>query len=197
MEDLKINIDKLNKVTEDLPEVPRLEDGCIDLEAITIRIDEKNNRIVSDEILENYYRELPKGIINQSGTWRTNGTGGKLKIFGADIEEDREIQSKGGKVLQAALKQQRTFADVISIMLAQKASKNDIEDLELKPGADNLDVIIAAAAKQASRGNVKAMEFLRDTIGQKPTEKLSAEVTALTPEDKELLERVSKRLDAE
>ena len=34
------------------------------------------------------------------------------------------------------------------------------------------------------------MEFLRDTIGQKPTEKLAAEVTALTPEDKELLERL-------
>ena len=51
--------------------------------------------------------------------------------------------------------------------------------------------------KRAERGDVKAMEFIRDTIGQKPTEKLAAEVTALTPEDKELLERVSKRLEAE
>ena len=191
--DKKLNIDNLGE----LPEVPRKEDGSIDLDKITISRDQKDNRIIPDEILEAYYRELPGGIVNDSRTFRTNGTGGKLKILGGNPEKDIEIQRKGGEALQATLRQQKTFAEVIQVMLAQKASKNDIEDLELKPDADNLEVIIAAAAKQASRGNVKAMEFLRDTIGQKPTEKLTAEVTALTPEDKELLERVSKRLETE
>ena len=189
------NNKKVNIAAGDLPEVPRDEAGKIDLEKISTGKDEKGNIIVPDNILDNYYRELPAGIINQSRTFRTNGTGGKLKILGGDPEKDREIQRKGGEALQATLKQQKTFAEVIQCMLAQKAANDTIEDLALNPGADNLEAIIAAAAKQASRGNVKAMEFLRDTIGQKPSEKISAEVTALTPEDKEMLQRVQARLD--
>ena len=187
---------KVNIAAADLPEVPRDENNNIILEAITTGIDEKGNKIIPDEILDNYYRELPAGIVNQSKTYRTNGTGGKLKILGGDPEKDLLIQRKGGEALQATLKQQKTFAEVIQAMLCQKASKESIEDLELKADADNLEVIIAAAAKQASRGNVKAMEFLRDTIGQKPSEKIDANVTALTPEDKEMLQRVQARLDS-
>ena len=195
MEDLKINIDKLNKSVEDLPEVPRKEDGSIDLEKIQKGKSKRNNTIVPDDIFDAYYRELPDKVENESGSWRTVSTGGKIKILGGDPEGDKDIHKKGGETLQATIKQQRTFADVISTMLCQKASTEAIEDLELNPGADNLEMIIAAAAKQASRGNVKAMEFLRDTIGQKPSDKLEANVTALTPEDKEMLERISRRLE--
>jgi hypothetical protein len=189
---IKVNTDQLPAL-ETFKRNP--ETGKIDISTISLGKSKRNNDIVPDDIFNAYYRELPDKVENQSGTWRTVSTGGKIKIFGGDPEEDKEIHIAGGKALQAAIKQQRTFADVISTMLCQKASKNDIEDLELKPDADNLDVIIAAAAKQASRGNVKAMEFLRDTIGQKPSEKIDANVTALTPEDKEMLQRVQARLD--
>ena len=194
MEDLKSI--KLNKESAaDLPEVPRKEDGSIDLEKIQKGKSKRNNTIVPDDIFDAYYRELPDKVENESGSWRTVSTGGKIKILGGDPEGDKDIHKKGGETLQATIKQQRTFADVISTMLCQKASTEAIEDLELNPGADNLEMIIAAAAKQASRGNVKAMEFLRDTIGQKPSDKLEANVTALTPEDKEMLERISRRLE--
>lgn len=177
-----------NKLNTELPEVPRLQDGKIDIEKIATGKNEKGNYIVPDEVLKAYYKELPDGTTNESNTsWSYNG--------GLLNKANKEVQTAGGKALQAKLEQRRTFADVITTMLCQKASKNDIEDLELKPDADNLDVIIAAAAKQASRGNVKAMEFLRDTIGQKPSEKIDASVTALTPEDKEMLQRVQARLD--
>jgi hypothetical protein len=189
---IKVNIDQLPAL-ETFKRNP--ETGKIDISTISLGKSKRNNDIVPDNIFDAYYRELPDKVENQSGTWRTVSTGGKIKIFGGDPEEDKEIHIAGGKALQAAIKQQRTFADVISTMLCQKANSQDIEDLELKPDADNLDVIIAAAAKQASRGNVKAMEFLRDTIGQKPSEKIDANVTALTPEDKEMLQRVQARLD--
>ena len=48
-DNIKLDNDKLNKsleVKKDLPEVPRTEAGVIDLEAITIEIDEKGNRII-------------------------------------------------------------------------------------------------------------------------------------------------------
>lgn len=184
MEDLKSI--KLNTSAADLP---RLNDGSLDLEKISTGKDSKGNYIFPDEIIEEYYKELPNGSTNESNNkWVYNS--------GILVKANRETQVAGGKALQAKLEQRRTFADVITTMLCQKASNEVIEDLELKPGADNLEVIIAAAAKQASRGNVKAMEFLRDTIGQKPSEKISAEVTALTPEDKEMLARVQARLDS-
>ena len=78
-------------------------------------------------------------------------------------------------------------------MLRQKAKKSVIEDLELTEDATNLDMIIASALKQASRGNTKAYEFLRDTIGEKPTEKISAEVETITAEDRERIERILNR----
>ena len=76
MEDKTIK--KLNIPAADLPEVPRKEDGTIDLEAITIEIDEKNNKIIPDDIFDNYYRELPNGVINNSKTWRTSNSLSKV-----------------------------------------------------------------------------------------------------------------------
>lgn len=186
MEDIKIDMEKLNK---ELPEIPRKEDGTIDIDAITLETDEKGNRIIEDNIFDNYYKELPNKIINKSKTWRTSN-GGKIKILNSN---DIQIQRAGGYALQATLKQRRTFKDVIECMLAQKANKNAIEDLELGEDATNLDMIIASALRQAERGNTKAYEFLRDTIGEKPTEKISAEVETITAEDRAQIERILNR----
>ena len=186
---------KLNSAA-DLPEVPRDENNNIILEAITTGIDEKGNKIIPDDIFNAYYNELPEKIINQSKTWRTTATGGKIKIFGGDPVSDRAIQIKGAETVNAAKAQRRTFAEVIEEMLTRPAKNEVVEDLQIEPGATNLEAIIAATLKQASRGNVKAADFLRDTIGQKPSEKIQADVTALTAEDKEMLARIQARLDS-
>ncbi len=182
MEDNK-NIKK-NIVSDDLPRRP---DGKIDIDKISIGKDEKGRIIVPDEILEKYYKELPSGIINKSGNaWSSNN--GILRM------PSEEVRRAGAEALNARNAQRRTFAEVIEEMLVNPANERAIEELELKPGATNLDMIIAAALKQANRGNVKAMDFLRDTIGQKPTESINATVESITPEDKELLDRVAARL---
>ena len=189
MEDLKLDTNKLNNdIKKDLPEVPRLEDGKIDVEKIATGKDDKGRWIVPDDILENFYKDLPDGTTNEAkNKWVYNG--------GLLNKATREVQKMGAEALNAKNAQRRTFAEVIEEMLVKPANAETLEDLNLKAGATNLDAIIAAAFRQAGRGNVKALDFLRDTVGQKPSEKISAEVTALTPEDKELLERVSKRLD--
>ena len=192
MEDIKLNIEKLNKSADDLPEVKRTPTGEIDLEAIVIGTDEKGNKIVPDEILDCYYKELPAGIINKSKTWRTSN-GGKIKIFGGDPEADKAIHQKGAATSNAAQAQRRTFKDTIDYMLRQKARKEAIEELELKEDATNLDMIIASALRQAARGNTKAYEFLRDTAGEKPTEKIAAEVETITAEDRARIEKILKR----
>ena len=197
MEDLRIDNNKLNKDIQNLPEVPRKEDGSIDLEAITITTDEKGNRIVSDEIFNAYYKELPIKVINKSKSWRTTPSGGKIKILGGDPEGDKAIHEAGGKALQATLEQRRSCKDILEQLAVKKADIEELERLGMEEGTNNLEAASYAAVLKAIRGDIKALEYIRDTLGEKPTDKISAEVTALTPEDKELLERVSKRLETE
>lgn len=154
--------------------------------------DEKGRKIVPDEVLNEYYKILPDKVINESGTWRTTPTHGKLKIFGTDPESDKEIQRKGGEALQAALKQRRTMAEDIQIMLAKKATPEAIESLGLTADANNQQAILAAALLQAIDGNMKAQQFIRDTIGEQPT--IKQEVDIMTDDDRKLLANISDRL---
>ena len=192
------SIQKLNIVDnlptdspKDPPAVPRKDDGTIDLDKITIEIDPKGNRIIPNDIFDNFYKELPDKVINQSKSWRTSN-GGKIKILGSD-PADAYIHRRGADASNATQAQRRTFKDTIEYMLRQKAKKSVIEDLELTEDATNLDMIIASALKQAAKGNTKAYEFLRDTAGEKPTEKISAEVETITPEDRERIEKILQR----
>lgn len=194
---ISLDNDKLNRAIEenktpaDKEEIPRLEDGTIDIETISTGKDDKGNYIVPDELFDKYYKELPRGTVNESKTYRAYN-GGKVKSL---TSENRDIQVMGGKALQAKLKQRRTFAEAISTVLAQKPSQKVREELELDSTADNLDAVIAAMLKQAQRGNVKAGDFLRDTVGEKPTDKLEASVETMTAEDREMLANIQKRME--
>lgn len=74
-------------------------------------------------------------------------------------EEQREIARKGGIASGKARKEKKLFREAIEKQLGQ-----------------NLDSMIAAMIEQAQKGNVQAIAFLRDTIGEKPTDKVEAEV---------------------
>ena len=117
--------------------------------------------------------------------------GGYLK------KANRDVQRMGAEALNAKNAQRRTFKEAIDIMLKSNASAVNIRELGLEDGASNLDVIIAAALKQSARGNVKAMDFLRDTVGEKPIEQLNADITGLSEEDKQMLENIKKRLESD
>jgi len=195
------NEKKLNN-PESLPEVnqeikpedlPRRADGKIDIEKIAIRKDDKNNYIVPDNIFDTYFRELPKGTKNESGTWRAS-SGGKIKILGGNPEEDRVIQKAGGEAIQATLKQRRSCREILEELSRKAANPATLERLGLEAGTSNLEAANYAQLVKAQQGDTKAAEYVRDTMGEKPTEKLDASITALTPEDKELLKNVEDRL---
>lgn len=191
MEDKTIN--KLNIPVADLPKVPRTADGKIDVDAITIEINEKGNRVIEDEILDAYYKELPPGIVNKSGTFRTSPSGGKLRMLSSN-SEDKSIQSMGGKALQANLKQTRSIQETVKIMLAQKATAEEIAEYNLPEGATKQDAMTAAMlARVIEQKDVQAFNSLRDTAGEKPTEKISAEVETITAEDRERIEKILQR----
>lgn len=63
---------------------------------------------------------------------------------------------------------------------ARKTLKEEL--LALLSDADTQEKICISLAKQAQRGNVKAFEVIRDTVGERPVESVSIEVSKNTAE---------------
>jgi hypothetical protein len=79
-------------------------------------------------------------------------------------------------------------------MLRKKASIEEIEQLGLEAGATKQDALIAAMLIRAiEQKDVQAGAFIRDTAGEKPTDKIAAEVETITPEDRRQIERILNR----
>lgn len=169
-------------------ELPRLDNGLIDVELVSGgRKDDKGRFILPRDVIEKHYKSLPSGCVSDDRqVWTCDH--GLLRM------PNEEVRRKGAESLNARNAQRRTFREAIDVMLRDKANKQNIEELHLTEDATNLDVIIAAALKQSAHGNVKAMDFLRDTVGEKPAEQLSAEITGLSAEDKQMLENIKNRL---
>jgi hypothetical protein len=73
--------------------------------------------------------------------------------------EVRELGRKGGINSGKARREKKLFKEAIEKQLGQ-----------------SLDSMIASMIEQAEKGNVQAITFLRDTIGEKPTDKVEADV---------------------
>lgn len=156
----------------------------------------KGHYIIPDNIFDANYQILPDGTTNKSGTWRSYG-GGKMHILGTDPERDRAIQKKGGEALQATIKQRRTFAETVDIMLRNKARPEDIERFGLPEGATIQDALIASMATEAiDNGNAKAFVELRNTAGEMPAIKQEINAEIITERDKALIEKLSGLLSS-
>ena len=75
-------------------------------------------------------------------------------------EELREMRRKGGINSGKARREKKLFKEAIEKKLGQ-----------------SLDSMIQAMIDQANNGNVQAITFLRDTIGEKPTDKIDADLS--------------------
>ena len=75
--------------------------------------------------------------------------------------EVRELGRKGGIKSGEARREKKLFKEAIEKKLGQ-----------------SLDSMIDSMILQAQNGNVQAITFLRDTIGEKPTDKVEAEVNS-------------------
>lgn len=92
-----------------------------------------------------------------------------------------EDHSKGGKASAEARRRKRDLRNALEILL-EKDFKD--KDGNMISGAE---AVTAKLFQQAMNGNVKAFETLRDTVGQKPVEKVMiAEV------DQSIIDEVEK-----
>lgn len=108
----------------------------------------------------------------------TLGTKNLIPIDKLTKEKQREITSAGGKASQKKQKENKTFREIGNILLNSRAKKKDLKELQDRvPDLDVKEMTVKAAlfmkqVKKAEEGDTKAFEVIRDTSGEKPTDKV-------------------------
>ena len=189
MEDKTIK--KLNIPAADLPEVPRTEDGKIDIEKIAIGKDEKGH-IIPDNIFDSYLKELPPGTTNESQTFRAYN-GGKLARLENDPEEASKRGKVGGPASQDTQQTRRSIREILEELSKRTVTAEEAEEYSMEEGTSLLEAANLAQIRRAMKGDTKAAEYIRDTLGEKPVDKIAAEVETITPEDRQRIERILNR----
>lgn len=92
-------------------------------------------------------------------------------------KEARERGRNGGKASAKKRQQNKTFKEIISKFLDGQVNNEELKQQMIKFGfadneVSNKSCAVFALWKEAIKGNTKAFELLRDTIGEKPIEQI-------------------------
>ena len=90
----------------------------------------------------------------------------------------REIGRKGGKASAKKRQQNKTFKEIINKFLDGQVTDDRLKEQMVEFGfadneVSNKSCAVFALWKEAIKGNTKAFELMRDTIGEKPQDKLN------------------------
>lgn len=77
-----------------------------------------------------------------------------------------EEHSKGGKASAIARKNKKDLREMLEILLEKSYTNKNGETI------DGTEVISTALMKKAMQGDIRAFETIRDTVGQKPVERV-------------------------
>ena len=92
--------------------------------------------------------------------------------------ELREITRSGGKKSGEVRRKRKTIKQQLELLLSTPVSNEDLKKQIKKWGIDDDDdinnqmAVTVSLYQQALKGNTKAIEIIRDTVGEKPVEKL-------------------------
>lgn len=108
----------------------------------------------------------------------------RLNLEKISKEKAREIRSLGGKARQSPevkekVKANKTFKEILQQLMSHKIADVKIKEAcqakfpDLDPEELSYKIAIAAAVvKKSTDGDIRAIEFSRDTIGEKPSDSL-------------------------
>ena len=123
-----------------------------------------------------------------------------------DKEKHREISRKGAAAVHKLHGEKKTAREALENILTLKVTDEIIAGADLppeiaerlkrdNPDATMYDLIQLVAAGRAVGGNIKAMEYVRDTYGDAPVKQVQVDSNIMTDSDRELLQAVGRRLD--
>lgn len=93
-----------------------------------------------------------------------------ISLADRTTEEQRKIAQKGGQKSGEVRKAKKTMRQMLDYLLEKEIKTN-------KGEMSTLEAIMVSMIAKASKGDVRATEFIRDTIGQKPNEKVVGELS--------------------
>lgn len=114
-------------------------------------------------------------------------------------EEARALSSKGGKASGATRRRKKSMKDAMNLLLSlpvDEANKAKMERLGIDSNAaDNQMLMLISAFQQAVKGNVRAMEFIKDLTGSSAMTELDKKQLKIE-QDKVALQRDKLKQDA-
>ena len=117
-------------------------------------------------------------------------------------EEVREINARGGRKSGETRRKQRDMREIAKAILEHAMNEAQIEEVlgnskELLDGDKSvMAVLTARMVQEAGKGSYKHYETLRDTAGFKPKDEIGISADIMTDADRELVEKVNRRLEA-
>lgn len=92
-------------------------------------------------------------------------------------EEAKKRGSKGGKASVKARRERKAMRNQLEMLLSLPLKNNDLKKKIRKLGITNEEIdnqmaMTIALYQKALRGDTKAYELIRDTIGEKPVEQI-------------------------
>lgn len=103
-------------------------------------------------------------------------------------EELKKRQSNGGKKSAKIRAEKRKMKEILEILLANP-TLCDGEEMSNKEA-----MLVKVVQKAVNEGDLKSIEFIRDTISEKPTEKVEATNTNLDITDESIIDKVAQKI---
>ena len=170
---------------------------------IDLPVNDSDNRTVNadntspdnDRVKNSYDSE------NKDDKGKRNGIDNLIPFNQRTEEQQREIAKMGGKASGEARKKKRDMREVAKAILEHAMKEEQIEEV-LGSSKDLLDgdksvlaVLTARMVQEAGKGSYKHYETLRDTAGFKPKDEIGISADIMTDADRELIEKVNRRLE--
>jgi hypothetical protein len=126
-------------------------------------------------------------------------TAKEMKQYNKSLTQEERTESarRAGIARQQKARDNRTMKEILLQLLSEPAPEEEIKKFNLPEGSSNNLVIMAAAARKAKDGDIRAGEFVRDTIGQMPTKEVQVSAEVFTEANKALLDKVAERIKKE
>ena len=115
-------------------------------------------------------------------------------------EQAREYGRKGGLASAKKKKERKAFKESLEMLLQMPAPEVAIRQIKSQmPKIKNKDLncqnaVLVGMVLAAIKGNVKAAEMIRDTIGEAPTQKVENTNTNINIEDEKIVNEVLNKL---
>ena len=154
------------------------------------------------------YQLIKEGLAEPEGSEKgwMNLQPGKYNLATIDPEKALEIRRKGAEAIHKLHGEKKSAKQSLEKILTLKIDDDILAAADLpaelakklkrsNPDATIYDLIQIVAAGRAIGGNIKAAEYIRDTHGDKPVDKVDVSGNIITDSDRELLQTIGARLD--